>query len=203
MRQKIDLLQGWQFTGLDGQTIEVTIPHTWNNIDGQDGGNDYKRGSCRYETTFPLPAHDPETQEVWIEFDGVNSSAKVELNGQDVCAHDGGYSTFRAEITSLLQEENALVVTADNSVNDKVYPQKADFTFSGGIYRGVRLLVVNKAHFVLDYLGSTGIRVTATPEGRAAKVRVQSRVTAGDVVITLKNRKGNAVGTGEGTDCTI
>ncbi len=203
MRQKIDLLNGWQFTGMDGQTIEVSIPHTWNNIDGQDGGNDYKRGSCRYETTFPLPAFDAECQEVWVEFDGVNSSAKVELNGQTIATHDGGYSTFRAEITSLLQEENALVVTADNSVNDRVYPQKADFTFYGGIYRGVRLLVVNKAHFVLDYLGSTGIRVTATPEGKGAKVRVQSRVTSGDVVITIKDHKDRVVGAANGADVTI
>ena len=203
MRQKIDLLQGWQFTGLDGQTVPVSIPHTWNNIDGQDGGNDYKRGACRYETAFPVPAFDPETQEAWIEFDGVNSSAKVEVNGVTVATHEGGYSTFRTEITSLLTEENNLVVTADNSVNDRVYPQKADFTFYGGIYRGVRLLVVNKAHFVLDYLGSTGIRVTATPEGKGAKVRVQSRVTAGDVVITLKDHKDRVVGTANGADVTI
>ena len=203
MRETIDLLTGWQFTGLDGQTTTVSIPHTWNNIDGQDGGNDYKRGSCRYETTFPLPAFDAETQEVWVEFDGVNSSAKVELNGAVIATHEGGYSTFRAEITSLLAEENSLVVTADNSVNDKVYPQKADFTFYGGIYRGVRLLVVNKAHFVLDYLGSSGIRVTATPEGKGAKIRVQSRVTAGDVVITIKDHKDRVVGTANGADVTI
>ena len=203
MREKIDLLTGWQFTGLDGQTTTVNIPHTWNNIDGQDGGNDYKRGTCRYETAFAAPAFDADTQEVWIEFDGVNSSAKVEVNGTVVATHEGGYSTFRAEVTSLLAEENTLVVHADNSVNDKVYPQKADFTFYGGIYRGVRLLVVNKAHFVLDYLGSCGIRVTATPEGQGAKVRVQSRVTAGDVVITIKDHKDRVVGTANGADVTI
>ena len=89
MRQKIDLLQGWQFTGLDGQTTTVSIPHTWNNIDGQDGGNDYKRGTCRYETAFAQPAFDAETQEVWLEFDGVNSSATVTFNGQALCSHDG------------------------------------------------------------------------------------------------------------------
>ncbi|MDD6049781.1 MAG: glycoside hydrolase family 2 TIM barrel-domain containing protein [Clostridiales bacterium] len=203
MRQKIDLLSGWQFTGLDGQTVPVCIPHTWNNIDGQDGGNNYKRGACRYETTFPLPAFDPESQEVWIELDGVNASAQVVLNGQEVCRHDGGYATFRAELTALLQVENTLTVTADNSVNDRVYPQKADFTFYGGIYRGVRLLVVNKAHFALDYLGSSGIRITATPEGKGAQVRVQSHVTAGEVVITLRDHKARVVGTATGTDVTI
>ena len=203
MRQKIDLMTGWQFTDLSGQTVTLNLPHTWNNIDGQDGGNDYKRGSCTYALTFPAPAFDADKQEVWLEFDGVNSSAKVTLNDSDVCTHEGGYSTFRADVTALLKAENALTVVADNSVNDTVYPQKADFTFYGGIYRGVRLLVVDKAHFALDFLGSTGIRVTPTPEGEGAKVRVQSRVTMGDVAITLMDAEGNTVAIGEGADCTI
>jgi len=203
MREKIELMTGWRFTDLSGQTVEINLPHTWNNIDGQDGGNDYKRGSCKYEHVFPAPQFDAENEEVWLEFDGVNSSAAVTLNGQEVCTHEGGYSTFRANVTALLQEENALTVVADNSVNDRIYPQKADFTFYGGIYRGVRLLVVNKAHFVLDYLGSSGIRVTATPEGTGAKVRVQSRVTAGDVSVAIIDRNGKTVATGEGADCTI
>ena len=203
MRHIIELKDGWQFTNLDGQTSEVSIPHTWNAIDGQDGGDDYKRGTCTYTLALQKPEFDPDTLEVWIEFDGVNASAQVRLNGQDVCSHDGGYSTFRANLTGLLADENELVVKADNSKNDRVYPQMADFTFYGGIYRMVRLLVVNKAHFALDYLGSSGIRVTATPEGAGAKVRVQSRVTAGDVVVTLIDRKGRVVGTGTGLDTTI
>lgn len=203
MRQAIDLCRGWLFTGLDGQSARVNIPHTWNNIDGQDGGNDYKRGRCRYERAFSCPSFDAASEEVWLEFDGVNASAEVTLNGQAVCSHDGGYSTFRAEVTALLKEDNQLVVFADNSVNDRVYPQKADFTFYGGIYRAVRLVIVNKAHFAMDYLGSCGIRVTPTPEGEGAKVRVQSRVSAGDVAITLLDDKGNAVGSGSGADVTI
>ena len=90
MRHIIELKDGWQFTNLDGQTSEVSIPHTWNAIDGQDGGDDYKRGTCTYTLALQKPEFDPDTQEVWIEFDGVNASAKVSLNGQDVCSHDGG-----------------------------------------------------------------------------------------------------------------
>ncbi len=203
MRQTIDLSRDWLFTGLDGQAVKVNIPHTWNNIDGQDGGNDYKRGSCTYETTFPAPAFDPAAQEVWLEFDGVNASAEVTLGGKAVCSHDGGYSTFRADVTALLQAENALKVVVDNSKNDKVYPQKADFTFYGGIYRGVRLVIVNKAHFAMDYLGSCGVRVTATPQGEGAKVRVLSRVTAGDVAVTILDAKGRTVAAGVGVDTTL
>ena len=123
MRQTIDLCQGWQFTGFDGKTIEVNVPHTWNNIDGQDGGNDYKRGSCRYERSFVCPTFDRDSEEVWLEFDGVNASATVTVNGREVCVHDGGYSTFRVNVTPLLAETNDLVVIADNSKNDRGYPQ--------------------------------------------------------------------------------
>ena len=203
MRHTIELCQAWHFTGFDGKTIEVTIPHTWNNVDGQDGGNDYKRGTCHYQHTFSKPAFDPACEEVWLEFDGVNASAAVTLNGKPLCTHDGGYSTFRAEVTPFLQDENDLHVDVDNSKNTKVYPQKADFTFYGGIYRGVRLIVVNKAHFALDYLGSCGVRVTPLPKGDGADVRVQSRVTAGQVHITLLDAQGNTVAEGDGADTTL
>ncbi len=203
MRHTIELRQAWHFTGFDGKTIEVTIPHTWNNVDGQDGGNDYKRGTCHYQHTFSKPTFDPACEEVWLEFDGVNASAAVTLNGKPLCTHDGGYSTFRAEVTPFLADVNDLHVDVDNSKNTKVYPQKADFTFYGGIYRGVRLIVVNKAHFALDYLGSCGVRVTPLPKGDGADVRVQSRVTAGQVHITLLDAQGGIVAEGDGADTTL
>ena len=89
MRHTIDLCGGWQFTGPDGVTVAVNVPHTWNNIDGQDGGNDYRRGECRYERSFPMPAFDGAREEVWLEFDGVNASARVTLNGQEVANSSG------------------------------------------------------------------------------------------------------------------
>ena len=203
MRQIINLNQLWQFTGPEGKTIPVTIPHTWNNLDGQDGGNDYWRGTCIYRRTFAAPAFQKDSQQVWLEFAGVNASARVILNGREVCSHHGGYSTFRAEITGLLAQENELTVEVDNSKSAQVYPQKADFTFYGGIYRDVRLIVLEKDHFAMDYLGSSGIRITATPEGSDASVRVQSRITGGEVRLTLLDAQGSVVGSGSGTDVTI
>ena len=126
-RTQISLLASrWEFTGPDGNTVSVSLPHTWNSKDGQDGGNDYWRGTCTYSATFAAPEFDAASQEVWLQFEGVNASATVLLNGQQLCTHDGGYSTFRAEVTGLLQAENQLTVQVDNSVNDRVYPQKAD-----------------------------------------------------------------------------
>jgi len=200
MRRIIDMNSSWTFTGFDGNAVPVNIPHTWNNIDGQDGGNDYKRGCCTYKKTFPLPGFNAETQEVWLEFDGVNSSANVILNGKPVCRHDGGYSTFRADISSLLEDSNELTVEADNSINDRVYPQKADFTFYGGIYRDVRLIVLEKAHFAMDYYGSRGIRITAVPRDGDADVRVESRITFGEVRLKLLDAEGICVAEGSGCD---
>ena len=53
MRSIAKLMQNWQFTGPDGSTAAVVLPHTWNAKDGQDGGNDYYRGTCCYTTVLP------------------------------------------------------------------------------------------------------------------------------------------------------
>ena len=142
MRKVIDLNKGWTFTK-DGQSVKVDVPHTWNNIDGQDGGNDYCRTTCTYTKTFPRPDCG-EDERVYVEFRGVNSQSVVYVNGKEAVRHNGGYSTFRADVTELLDDENTLEVIVSNEATEEVYPQTADFTFYGGIYRDVSLLTVNK-----------------------------------------------------------
>ena len=149
----------------------VTLPHTWNAKDGQDGGNDYYRGTCYYTKKLALSDY-KGAEQVYIEFEGANSSADVYVNGKLAVHHDGGYSTFRANITKLLEEENTVVVAVDNSANDYVYPQMADFTFYGGLYRDVNIICVPNAHFDLDYFGGPGITVTPVVDGKNANVAV-------------------------------
>ena len=204
MREITKIMKGWECTGPDGTTTTVDLPHTWNARDGQDGGNDYWRGTCIYRTHFAAPQFNTASHQVWIQFDGVNASAHVVLNGSPVCNHDGGYSTFRANITELLRDENELTVEVDNSKNDRVYPQKADFTFYGGIYRDVSLMVVSKNHFTLDYFGGPGIRITPTVQGTDASVQVTTwHDGEGEVSIELLDAAGNTVATGKGPDITL
>ena len=204
MRSTTKLMKNWQFTGPDGKTAAVDLPHTWNNIDGQDGGNDYWRGTCIYKTRFAAPAFDKNTQQVWLQFEGVNASAKVTLNGVEVARHDGGYSTFRADVTALLADSNELIVEADNSKNDRVYPQKADFTFYGGIYRDVSLLVVNRNHIALDYLGGLGVQITPTVNGANADIEVKTWMEGdGEVEFSIYDAAGAEVLTGKGRDTTV
>ena len=205
MRRVACMNENWTFTGPDGKSRIVSVPHTWNAIDGQDGGNDYWRGSCIYEKEFKAPIWDPETESVYLEFQGVNASADVVLNGKHCAHHDGGYATFRVNISELLQADNHLKVTVDNRENDKVYPQKADFTFYGGIYRDVNMIVVNKSHFDLSYFGSPGLRITSKVEGTNAIVNIKSWHTAEEakVSICIQDADGNMVATGYGKDSSI
>ena len=205
MRQIINLNADWLFTGPEGKTIPVSVPHTWNNIDGQDGGNDYKRCLCSYEKSFARPAVKAD-ERVYLQFHGVNSECEVSLNGQSVMAHEGGYSTFRADVTDLLKDKNVLKVAVTNAPNDRVYPQKADFTFYGGIYRDVELLIVPEKHFDLDYFGGYGLMVTAKPlEGYAkGEVTVKTFQNASEpVTVTLLDASGSEVARGEGAEQTL
>lgn len=194
MRQVMCINDHWRFAINGGGEKNVDLPHTWNASDGQDGGNDYFRGVGVYTRSLRRPVFDPQQQVVYLEFCGVNASARVFLNDTLVTSHDGGYSTFRVNVTDCLQEENILKVEVDNTVNDKVYPQKADFTFYGGIYRDVRLIVLNKNHFAMDYFGTPGLKITPTIHGKDAQISVVTYSDADAAVqLEIYDREGRTV----------
>ncbi len=151
---------------------QKNLPYTWNEKDGQDGGNDYYRGTCYFAKTL-AKSDFPEGEVFYLQFDGVNSSSEIFFNGKSLVKHDGGYSTFRAKLEDI-KDENLLVVKVDNTANDRVYPQMADFTFYGGIYRDVSIIAVNEKHFDLDYYGAPGLQVTPEIKGSDALVRVKA-----------------------------
>lgn len=160
---------------------EVTLPHTWNALDGQDGGNDYWRGTAMYCKNFEKPALEGRAV---LEFLGAAMTADVYVNGKHLAHHEGGYSTFRVDITDVLEETNLVCVAVDNSVNDRVYPQKADFTFYGGLYRSVNLITVPENHFELCKDGTPGIKVTPIVNGKDAVVTVETwQVGEGNVTV--------------------
>lgn len=190
MRKRIAMNEGWRFIRENMEHAEneefndrhwstVNIPHTWNAIDGANG-YEYYQGACWYRKRFPVePSY--AGNKIFIEFEGSNSITNVYVNGQHMGEHKGGYSTFRFDITDVVRfgADNMLAVKVDNTVVDDVYPQKADFTFYGGIYRNVNLVVVNAVHFdLLDY-GSNGIYV------------MQEEVTREKAQLSIKTRLVN------------
>lgn len=199
MRKIIKLMENWMFYSHDGSAVKLNLPHTWNEKDGQDGGNDYWRGTCKYTKTLSKPKFNKEKELVYLQFHGVNASAKVILNGKEVCSHEGGYSTFRVDVTDVLNEENVLIVEVDNSVNDRIYPQKADFTFYGGIYRDVEFLIVNKDHFELDYYNGPGIKYTTEVKDKDAMIRVWTYTKSdANIFVQLHDAKGRLLARKEG-----
>lgn len=192
-RHIIALKEDWIFvkSAADAQSAAVStgdtvsLPHTWNAKDGQDGGNDYYRGTCYYVKKFPKPAIHSKDR-VYLEFNGAAMSSDIYVNGTFLTHHEGGFSTFRTDITDILSEENTLTAALNNGDNTTCYPQKADFTFYGGLYRMVNLIVVPEIHFSLDYYGTPGIRVTpqTDPDTRTAVVTVDTWVSS-DTKVTF------------------
>ena len=181
MRTVYNINTGWSFikdmseapVSVPAHGEHIDLPHTWNAKDGQDGGNDYFRGTCCYAKQL-LKSDLPEAEKYFLEIHGANSSADVYMNGKRLAHHDGGYSTWRVEITNTLRNDNCLVILVDNAANEVVYPQTADFTFYGGLYRSVDVVAVSNTHFELEHLGCPGIYVTPVVEGSNAKVEVQT-----------------------------
>ena len=183
MRNILNISHGWIFVkdmtqapaNIPQNGEKIDLPHTWNAQDGQDGGNDYFRGTCCYARSIKK-ADLPQGQKYYLQIHGANSSADVYMNGKHLAHHDGGYSTWRVDISNTLRNDNCLVILVDNASNELVYPQTADFTFYGGLYRGVDIIAVPDTHFELDRLGCPGIYVTPVMEGSDAKVELQTYI---------------------------
>lgn len=192
MRKQININKDWGFikdvkdiSSLD-ESLEtkINLPHTWNNVDGIDGGNDYFRGTCAYiKELSSLDVN--ENEEVWLEFKGAAMSACVFLNGELLIKHQGGYSTFRTNLTSKLTGNDKLIVLVDNNKNN-VYPQSADFTFYGGLYRDVNLIIVPKTHFALGHYGGNGIKITPVINNGVANVTVEAWLEGQDTTVLFE-----------------
>ena len=171
----------------------IDLPWTWNGKDGQDGGNDYKRFTSCFMKTLSR-AELSENDVTYIEFQGVNSSCDVYFNREKIFTHHGGYSTFRVKLNrASVQDENELAVMVDNSPNNYVYPQMADFTFYGGIYRDVNIISVPENHFELDYFGTPGIKVTPEQKKDGSWEIEATAYCEGEVRFTIFDAEGNKV----------
>lgn len=205
---------GWRFTQADAAGAEapafddagwesVSVPHTYNALDGQDGGDDYYRGVAWYRRRFDAPA-DMNGRRAFLGFDAANTRADVYLNGVLLGSHSGGFAAFRFDATAaLVPGENVLAVKVDNAASPDVPPLKADFTFFGGLYRDVHLTLTNDLHLdLLDY-GSPGVylktaNVSAAAADLSARVRVTNSGTeaqAADVVLSVLDDSGASVAT--------
>jgi beta-galactosidase len=209
--------EGWRFlradaVGAEGVAFDdaswssVTVPHTYNASDGQDGGGDYYRGVGWYRRTLAAPAL--AGRRAFLEFGAANAVADVFVNGVLVGSHRGGYSAFRFDVTdALVAGDNVLAVKVDNAPQPDVPPLQADYTFFGGLYRPVRLITADALHVDLLDHASPGVYlrahdVSTASAGVTARVRVRNAGAAGagaSLSLTLLDAMGTAVATVEGS----
>ncbi len=199
LKQVVSLNQNWAFlkdcesvpAAIPAGAARVDLPHCWNALDGQDGGNDYWRGVCCYLKTIERPAG----KNVYIEVEAASSVGRIFVNGVEKASHKGGYSLFRANVTDALRDgENLIAIQVDNSPRTDVYPQTADFTFYGGLYRGVNLITTEDSHFDLDYFGGSGMAVSAVVDGCDAIVSFDAYITNPDPQQSVEFRILDAMG---------
>ena len=180
----------------------ISLPHCWNAVDGMDGGNDYWRGKATYARVVN-GADLSSGMENYLEVNGANSSADVFFNGNHLTHHDGGYSTFRVLLPKDVKDENLLVIQVDNSANETVYPQMADFTFYGGLYRDVNIISVPAVHFDLEHFGAPGLMATPHTEGSLdVKVFVKGKWDE-TVRYVLTDAEGNIAAEEETTETEV
>jgi beta-galactosidase len=141
----------------------ISIPHSYNNLDGQDGGSYYYRGIVWYKKSF-IPTKEASGKRAFLKFHAINRYAEVYLNNELVGKHTGGYSAFTLDITQQLKlnQQNLISVKVSNSDTILSPPLEADFTFYGGITRKVELMYTNAVHINLLSFGSSGVYITQT-----------------------------------------
>ena len=168
----------------------VSLPHTWNAKDGQDGGNDYWRGVGTYRIDLPDPT---DGKRQFIEFKGANHVATVYCNGRLLGQHKGGFSTFRFDLTAAMRPTgNVLRVDVSNAPSD-IYPQTADFTFFGGLYREVSFIETAPAHFDLLKTGTNAVFVTPMVSGTTRLDLFPVDADGCTVSVDLKDASGAVV----------
>lgn len=194
MRKELLLNDNWKFS-IENKEEIVNLPHSWNGKDGQDGGNDYLRSVGTYIKEFDVDIN--ENEEYFLVFNAVNSLADVYLNGEHIGHHEGGYSRFIFNVTKAIKGHNELKVLADNKAYPHIYPDAADFTFYGGIYRDVILISKNKKHFEFLEDSAPELKCTSKIEGNDAFINVKAIVTSNDkTVIEVVDHENNVVASG-------
>ena len=142
----------WKFHKIGEEAVNVDLPHTYN-LDDSDNEKKMWTGITKYEKVLDVNVKDGER--AFIEFGAVNSVADIFLNGKHVLKHSGGYSIFRVELTEFIVDSKVTIeVQVNNSIVEEVYPLMADFSFCGGIYRDVKLIITKDVMF--DLLENSG-----------------------------------------------
>lgn len=176
-RVSVDFSSNWKFRKDDDSLDRiakqkqqtVNLPHSWNIADVMDDTPGYYRGATQYQNTLRWKTT-WQNKRIVLHVGAANQEALILVNGKEVKAHRGGYTAFNADITDYLHRNenarNTIAIQVNNRFNQDIAPLSGDFTFFGGIYRKVSLLLLDQIHFADPEYGSSGLRVNAKIDSR-------------------------------------
>ena len=127
----------WEFSKNGTDWERVTVPHSYNAVDGRSAR--YYRGPATYRRTIDI--RDPE-RPAYLLFEGAAQKATVRVNGREACVHKGGYTAFAVNLKGLLvRGENVVEVVCDNTEDIDMIPVSSDFNKNGGLHNPAWLYV--------------------------------------------------------------
>jgi beta-glucuronidase len=125
----------------------LKVPGDWNT---QHDSLFYYEGPLWYERHFDFTPR--AASRVFFHIGAANYRAKLWVNGQHICDHEGGFTPFDCEVTRVVKPgRNSVVINVDNTrIADGVPTLNTDWWNYGGLTRDVSL-VTTPAAFVDDY----------------------------------------------------
>jgi beta-galactosidase len=178
--------QSWQSIGL---------PHSFSTPYFMSP--DFYTGYGWYRKTFDVPAS-WSGKKISLEFEAAFQDAEIYINGVKAGRHLGGYSGFPIDITAQAKPgKNVVAIRLNNLWKSNLAPRAGEHTFSGGLYRNVRIVATDPLHVTWYGTFITTPQVTAS----SASVRVQTEVinqrqqpVSSELRTVILNPSGNIVG---------
>jgi beta-glucuronidase len=129
------------------KSATLKVPGDWNT---QRESLFYYEGPVWYERDFTYQPK--EHTRVFLHVGAANYRSYFWVNGQKVCEHEGGFTSFNCDVTAAVHEgANFVVAAVDNTrLADGVPTLKTDWWNYGGLTRSVSLIEVPEA-FIDQY----------------------------------------------------
>ena len=140
-----------------------------------------------YSKSFARPEL-KDGEHCYIEFGGVAMTADVILNGRHLSHHEGGYSTFRVDLTAALEDENLLVEFAHKTRKDAFYLYKAAWSKKPFVHLCGKRYSDRAEEKTQIKVYSNCESVTLTVDGKELETKTGSRVFVFEFPLTGEHR---------------
>ncbi len=176
--------QSWKFQRADVSGAEATTfdDSSWGSVGLPHSfglpyfmSSSFYVGYGWYRKHFTVPSS-WTGKSVSLEFQAAFDQAQIYVNGTQVGQHIGGYNGFSIDITSAINTgDNVVAVRLNNNWNAQIPPLTGDYTFQGGLYRDVNLVVIDPLH--VTWYGTWVTTPTlATNSGSSSAVEIKTEV---------------------------